>query len=137
MPVKTRRVHRILAIERQLQRVQEWKLAELRRNLAALEASQQDLIRALDDDDALQGLFIDALARRLRSLGEEASRVGRETEDQAVLLLQHSARMLCAERLADAVNREAERSNEKGRLLEVIERVAGATAQASRKIAEG
>ena len=68
MSAEARKIHRILAVQQQLYRIEEWKLADLERTLERLEASQQDLIRALNEDDALQGLFIDATARRLRSL---------------------------------------------------------------------
>ena len=63
----------------------------------------RSVIRALNEDDALQGLFIDAMARRLRSLGEEASRVGQEQAmPSRARLLEHGARKVCAERLARA-----------------------------------
>ncbi len=137
MTADARKVHRILALQQQLHRIEEWKLMELRRRLEELEASRRDLIRALNEDDALQGLFIDALARRLRSLSEEASRVGQEQDAQMARLIEHTARKLCAERLAEAVDRHVARAGDKRQLVDVIERVTGLAAQASRKIAEG
>ena len=84
----------------------------------------------------MQGLFIDALARRLRSLSEEASRLSQEQEAQSARLLEHAARKICAERLAEAVDRHVMRAHDKRQLLDVIERVTGLAAQACRKIAE-
>lgn len=138
MSVGARRAHRMLALQQQLHRIEEWKLAELRGSLAGLEASQRDLVGALNEDDALQGLFIDALARRLRSLAEEAARVNREAEAQAARLTEHAARKLCAERLVATVDRQTERAIANKELLDIIERLSRppAGAQASRKIAE-
>ena len=136
MSAQARKIHRILDVQQQLYRIEEWKLADLERTLERLEASQQDVIRALNEDDALQGLFIDAMARRLRSLGEEASRVGQDKDAQSARLLEHGARKVCAERLAEAVDRQVVRAADKTQLLDIIERFVGPAAQASRKIAE-
>ena len=131
-PVK---IHRILDVQQQLHRIEEWRLADLDRTLLALAASEQELIRALNEDDALQGLFIDATARRLASIAEQAARVGEEKTAQEQRLLEHAARKLCAERLAQAVDREVAQAADKRTLLDAIERFIAPAAQASRKIA--
>ena len=136
MSAQARKIHRILDVQQQLYRIEEWKLADLERTLERLAASERGVIGALNEDDALQGLFIDAMARRLRSLAEEASRVGQEKEAQAARLLEHAARKICAERLAEAVDRQVVRATDKKLLLDTIERFTGAATQASRKIAE-
>ena len=129
------KVHRILDVQQQLHRIEEWRLADLDRTLLALAASEQELIRALNEDDALQGLFIDAMARRLASIAEQAARVGEEKTAQEQRLLEHAARKLCAERLAQAVDREVAQAADKRTLLDAIERFIAPAAQASRKIA--
>jgi hypothetical protein len=136
MSAQARKIHRILAVQQQLFRIEEWKLADLERSLERLEVSQREVIGALNEDDALQGLFIDAMARRLRSLGEEASRVGQQRDEQSARLLEHGARKVCAERLAEAVDRQAAQATDKMQLLDVIERFVGPAAQASGKIVE-
>jgi hypothetical protein len=137
MSAEARKVHRLLALQRQLHRIEEWKLAGLESALGELAASQQGLIRALNEDDALQGLFLDATARRLQSLAEEASRVAVEKSAQSARLLDQAARKVCAERLAQAVDRKVAEAAERKQLMDAIERVIGPAAQASRKIAEG
>jgi replicative DNA helicase len=129
------KVHRILDVQRQLHRIEEWRLADIERALADLAATEQDLIRALNADDALQGLFIDALARRLASIAEEAARVGDEKTAQEQRLLEQAARKVCAERLAQAVDREVAQDADKRALIDAIERFIAPAAQASRKIA--
>jgi hypothetical protein len=135
MSAQARKIHRMLAVQQQLYRIEEWKLADLERTLEGLEISQREVIGALNEDDALQGLFLDAMARRLRSLGEEASRVGQQRDEQSARLLEHGARKVCAERLAETLDRELARAGDKTQLLDVIERFVGPAAQASRKIA--
>lgn len=132
-----RKIHRILGVQQQLHRIEEWRLADLDRTLSHLAASEQDLIRALNEDDALQGLFIDATARRLTSLSGEAARVNEEKAAQAQRLMEHAARKACAERLAAVVDREVARTADQRQLLEAIERFVSPAAQASRKIAGG
>src|SRR4029453_10288889 len=106
MSAQARKIHRILAVQQQLYRIEEWKLADLERTLERLEVSQREGIGALNEDDALQGLFLDAMARRLQSLGEEASRVGQQRDEQSARLLEHGARKVCAERLAETLDQE-------------------------------
>jgi CRP-like cAMP-binding protein len=122
----------MLAVQQQLHRIEEWRLAELRARLDELAADQKELIAALNEDDALQGLFIDSMARRLQSLSEAASATGKDTQLQAVRLLEQAGRLICAERLAKAADLQELRSNEKRDLAEAIERLGDA--QASRKI---
>ena len=135
MSAQARKIHRMLAVQQQLYRIEEWKLADLERTLERLEVSQREVIGALNEDDALQGLFLDAMARRLRSLGEEASRVGQQRVEQSARLLEHGARKVCSERLAETLDRQLVRAADKTQLLDVIERFVGPAAQASRKIA--
>jgi hypothetical protein len=129
------KVHRILGVQQQLHRIEEWRLADLDRTLRELATSERDLIRALNEDEALQGLFIDATARRLASIAEQAARVGKERTAQEQRLLEHAARKVCAERLAQAVDREVAQAADKRNLLDAIERFIAPAAQASRKIA--
>jgi hypothetical protein len=135
MGTQGRKIHRILAVQQQMHRIEEWKLADLRRRLEQLAADQKDLIGALNEDDALQGLFIDSMARRLQTLSEEASKTGQQTDVQAARLLDQAGRLICAERLADAADLQELRADEKKGLAEAIERLGDPAAQASRKIA--
>jgi hypothetical protein len=92
------------------------------------------LIAALNDSDALQGLFLDATARRLMSIAREADEVGREERLQIARVREHAVRVACAERLSETVAGQAARADEKRALREVIDRLVGAATPASRKI---
>ena len=134
MSTRAERTRRVLALQEQLHRVELWKLLALQRRAAELDALRRELIAALNDNDALQGLFLDATARRLKSTAQQADAVEREELLQTVRVREHATRVACAERLSETVDRQAARASEKRDLLDVIERVVGAATPASRKI---
>jgi hypothetical protein len=121
MQERAAKARRILAAQQQLHRIEQWKLAELQRELADLTSAQMEIIGALNDSNALHGLFIDTTARRLGTLAEEAERVTRRTADQSLRTTEHAVRVRASERLEQAVTQELERELEGKELLEVIE----------------
>jgi hypothetical protein len=130
------RARRILALQEQLHRIERWKLLELQGRLAELDTLRQDLIAALNHDDALQGLFLDATARRLTSIAREADEIGQQEQLQSVQVAEQAIRLVCAERLHEAARDDAQRAGERQALLDVIDRLVGSATQASRKIAQ-
>jgi hypothetical protein len=134
MSTREQRTRRVLALQEQLHRVAHWKLLDLQRRAAELASQRRELIAALNDSDALQGLFLDATARRLMSIAREADEVGREERLQIARVREHAVRVACAERLSEAVAGQAARADEKRALREVIDRLVGAATPASRKI---
>jgi hypothetical protein len=125
MRKKAEKAERILAAEEQLHRIEQWKMSDLERRLADLEAMQVELISALNDTNALHGLFIDTTARRLSSIAEEAERVGREKAVQALKLKEHATRVKVCERLALERAQDFEREKEGKELLDVVEQFVG------------
>ena len=75
--------------------------------------------------NALHGLFIDATARRLSSIAEEAERVGREKDVQSLKLKEHARRVKICERLALTHEQDFEREKEGKQLLDVVEQFVG------------
>jgi hypothetical protein len=119
---KVRRIH---AAEAQLYRIEQLKMAALERRAAELETTQVELIAALNDSDALQGLFIDTTARRLSSISEEAERVRRDKAAQGLILKEHATRVKVSERLFREHAKEFEREKEGKELLDVVEQFVG------------
>lgn len=115
------RVGRILALQRQLHRIEEWRLADVQRRIAALEVAQQELINALNEDDALHGLFIDTLARHLRALSEEAGQLMVEKELQSHRLIEHTSRLKAVERLFAQVDEALARATDRKALDQLID----------------
>jgi hypothetical protein len=136
MSKSVERARRMLALQEQMHRIERWKLLELQGRLAELDTLRQDLIAALNDDDALQGLFLAATARRLTSIAREADDIGQQEQLQIERVGEQATRLVCAERLHDTVEEEARRASERLALLDIIDRLVGSTTQASRKIAQ-
>jgi uncharacterized coiled-coil protein SlyX len=118
---RARKSRRILAAQQQLHRIEQWRMAQLQGRLAELEAAQVELIGALNDTNALHGLFIDTMARRLGSLAEEADRVAREKDAQSIELAEHAVRVRLADRLAQTIALEGAREEERKQLLDIVE----------------
>jgi hypothetical protein len=122
---KADKTRRILVAQQQLHRIEQWRMAELERHLAELEALQVELISALNDTNALHGLFIDTTARRLSTTAEQAERVAREKEVQSLKVKEHAVRVKISERLTLAQEQEAAREQEAKELLDVVEQAVG------------
>jgi len=135
MSKRAERTHRVLALQEQLHRIERWKLLDLQRRAAELDSLRDELIAALNDSDTLQVLFLDATARRLKSIAKEADEVRRQEQLQAVRVGEHAMRAACAERLSEAVDKQDARADEKQALADVIDRLVGGATPASRKIA--
>jgi hypothetical protein len=126
---------RLRAIQAELQRIEQWKFADLQRQLAELERQQQALIGALNDMEKLQDLVLAARARRLRRLAEEIARVRQESEQQARRLLEQTSRAKMAANLSQRADRDARRTAEGKDLSLLLEDRLGRELQASGKIA--
>jgi hypothetical protein len=117
-------VKRVVQVQRQLQSRAEWKLSRLEAEERALEQAARDVLNALNGEDSLHGLFVPAMAGRLRSIARETERVGCEKERQAELLTEQTGKVKRAERMAETLAREALRAGETKQLDELIDRVA-------------
>lgn len=127
MQSRTEKMQRIVKAQEQLKLAEEWRLRSLEGQLAETEASERELLTSLGTDSALHGLFLDATARRLRSVAEDAARIKQQRGQQSRKLLASATRLKSAERLLDAAEREAERGLEKKELLDLIEQLAAPT----------
>ena len=121
---RLRAANRILQVQRQLQGRAEWKLSQLEGQERGLEQAAREVLGALSDDTHLHGLFVPAMAGRLKSLAREAEQVKREKERQAGLLMEQTGKVKRAERIAETLGREALRAGETRQLDELIDRLA-------------
>ena len=125
MGTRAQRTHRLLALQEQLLRVERWKLLDLQRRASELETQRRELIAALNENDALQGLFLDATARRLVSIAQQVDELRRQEQAQLARVSEHATRVACAERLSETVDRQAARESESRDLREVVDRLSG------------
>ena len=114
-------LQRLLSVERQMKRIAEAKLADVQRREATLQEEQRSLLAALNGDGPFHGLFVDAAARKLTKLAEQADRVRTERQAQANRVLDRSLRVNRAERLVNNVARACRDELDKRQLAEVIE----------------
>ena len=104
MSTREQRTRRVLALQVQLHRVEHWKLLDLQRRGAELDAQRRELIAALNDSDALQGLFLDATARRLMARDWRYLWVGERPRGQARRLLARSRLLVLSSRMEGGAN---------------------------------
>lgn len=63
---RAERLARLLVVQAQKRRLEEWRLAELQREALALAASSAAILKSLGDESLLHGLFLDAKASALK-----------------------------------------------------------------------
>jgi len=115
------KVRRIQAVQAELHRLAEWRLAGLARKQQELAEEQTVLIETLNDEDQLHGLFVGAMARRLRTLAGETERVKVAHEAQTDRVLDEARRLKQAERMVDRVSVDHRRETEKRDLQALVE----------------
>lgn len=125
MEKRAKRARRLLDVLSQLHQIEEQKKRELQWKYDELENSQQEVIRALNKDDALHGLFIDTTARLLRSLAQEAQRVAEARDAQSRRLRDRAVKVKTAERLYETLDHYAARVRKENELRDIIERYVG------------
>ena len=84
----------------------EWKLAKIEERQAGLSSERQSLVDALNGNDLLQGLFVEAMAKRLAALARETDRVSREREEQVRQLFAEALRLGRTERMTETLRRQ-------------------------------
>jgi hypothetical protein len=134
MDKRAQRMERLCDVQRQLHRIEEWKLCEIKRRLAGAEETRDELLAALDRDGTLQGLFYGACARRLDALARAAEEARREQEAQTATILEQAARLKAAERISADLSQRERSVAERTLLLDLIEADLQRRAQASHKV---
>lgn len=114
---------RILSVQRQLRKIEEAKLGELQRKLQSIKDEQVALVAAMNDDGALQNLFLDTMALRLKTLAEHERRAEVLVNRQAIAVRDEAGKEKAAERLAKRRAQEekaAEAQKDLDSILELI-----------------
>jgi hypothetical protein len=107
MDRRRNKVDRVVRVQKRLHQLAELKVAELGSDKRELAQDEAALIDALNRDASLQGLFIEAMARRLAVLAREMARVDRALDAETGRLFDEGLRLKRAERLSERV-RQAE-----------------------------
>jgi hypothetical protein len=103
---RLKKMERIRSVQEKLHRLAEWRLAALEREKRDLNLNEEQLMEALNRDDRLQGVFVEAMARRLAALARDVERVSRAREIQGRRLLEEGMKLKLVERMSARVQRE-------------------------------
>lgn len=63
---RAERLQRLLSVQARKRQMEEWRLAELKREATTLAATSVEILQSLGDQSLLQGLFLEAKASTLR-----------------------------------------------------------------------
>ena len=133
MDKRAKRMERLSAVQKQLHRIEEWKLAEIERRLFRIEESRDDLLAALDRDEGLWSLYCETCTRRLAALAREGDEAAREQNAQRALLIDQALRLKTVEKLCRGLSEVERGAEERAVLLDLLEAHLGHRAQASHK----
>jgi hypothetical protein len=112
---------RIVEVQRHLYNLEEVKYARLTSELARLQTAQEELRHAFANDEALQGLFVDLMVRRLKALQQDEVNLKPLIEAQARVMLDHGGRLRNSERVAEDLGVELRRVEERDELERLME----------------
>lgn len=112
---------RILAVQQQLRKMEEAKLGELQRKLQDIKDEQIALVSAMNDDGALQNLFLDAMALRLKTLADHERKAEVLVNRQAMAVRVEATKEKAADKLATRRAQEEQAREQQKQLQDILE----------------
>jgi len=123
---RLKKVERVLAVQAQLHKLAQWQMAALEREKVELADGQASLLSALNADNQLHGLFVEAMTRRLTALAREADRIERARRVMEQTLSEEALKLKRTERMTDRVRREHASGRDKRLFQDLLENLAKA-----------
>lgn len=124
MKQRLKKIDRLIKVQQHLHRKAELDLVALQRKEGELKAAQEDLLQTMGESDALHGLFVNVLAKRLKDLSLEEARTQAEIVGQKSLTLERALQVKRSERMHSRVKEDIRRVQEKVELAEILEGMA-------------
>jgi len=121
MQTRLRSLQRILAVQEDLKRLAEWKLALLHRKEIDLQKDQERLVAFLDENHSFSPSYAKMLAGRLRTLSVQRETTAAERKQQTERVLEQARRVGQAERMIDTTTELLRRADERKDLADTIE----------------
>ena len=121
MKKRLQNLTRIVEVKEHQRRAAEWRLARLRQQELALLEDQRSVIAALNAEQPLHGLFVEAMARHLRAASEKLEVLRRSMEIRAAEVAAQTSQLRQAERLLRDAARQHDRAAEWKELEHVID----------------
>jgi transposase len=131
MDRRAKKIERVLSVQRQMHRLAEWNVATLERRKAELAASEVELVAALNADNALQGLFIEAMAHRLAALARETDQVNEAHRRMARKLTEAGLKLKRTERMSAKLHRDLEAALGRQEFADLLDLLGRPTDEAS------
>lgn len=121
MQKRLRSLQRILVAQKDLQRIAEWKLANLQRREVDLQKDQERLVSYLDEQHAFTPSYAKTIIGRLQALATLKQATIAEKQRQAERLLTETRRVGQMERRVDAAAEILRRVQARKDLEEIVE----------------
>ncbi len=126
MADRLKKIERVLAVQEQMHRLAQWRIAGVEREKAEIAEGEASLLSALNDDNQLHGLFVEAMTRRLSVLAREAERLERLRRTMEQQLSEEALQLKLTERMTDRVRREHAHGRDKRLFQDLLETLAKA-----------
>ncbi|MXQ11683.1 hypothetical protein [Microvirga makkahensis] len=125
MRERLKKVDRLVNVQRQLHRNAELQLVSLEHREAELKTAQEELLQAMGDTDALHGLFVDVIAKRVKMLALEEAKTRAAIVDQRAVTVAKALQVKRSEKLFSRVKEDVRQSQEKTDLNAILEAIVG------------
>lgn len=129
MSARIRKARRLAALQDQLHRASEWKLAGIRTDISENEGTRTALLSTLTDD-TLGPLLVEVAARRLKAVAQERAALGQAEDAQKGKVLEEAQRLKRAERMLDKVKAADALARDKADFDTLLDQVAAKSARA-------
>ena len=113
MQKRLKSLQRLLAVQKDMHRLAEWRFATLERQLADLDKERRRLVSCLDSDRLFALAYTRTIVERLRVLEETEQRIMQLREEQRLVLLQNARQMGQIAQAAESAAGQCRRSEEK------------------------
>ncbi|WP_127090882.1 hypothetical protein [Aquabacter cavernae] len=128
MSNRTRKARRLVALQDQLHRSSEWKLAGIRTDIVQNEHTRTALLDTLTDE-LLGPVLVDVAARRLKTVARERAVLSSAETTQAAKVLEEAQRLKRAERMLEKVRTAEAHAREKADFDTLLDQVAARSAK--------
>lgn len=130
MKERLRKARRIVAVQEQVHRQAEWRLADISRQKVENERLRSELITTLTHE-MFGPLLVEVVAKRLKTAAAEGARIAAAQEQQDAKVREEALRLKRAERMHENVSRDVERHQEQLMVAGILEGVAARLARRS------
>jgi len=124
MRQRLKKIDRLIKVQQHLHKSAELQLASFQRKEGELKADQQELLQTMGETDALHGLFVDVIARRLKMLALEETRTRTAIVEQKAVTVEKALQVKRSEKVFSRLKQEARQIQEKKDLTAILEAVA-------------